>query len=71
MPKYDPYMRDPNIRRATSMVQLGWPALLAALGAAMSGWFQFPAWLGVGGGAVMGILVASVIVRLYGGRSTR
>jgi hypothetical protein len=71
MPQDDPYLRDPNIRQAASMVQVGWPALLAATGAAMSGWFGFPIWLGVGGGVVVGFLLATVILRQYGGRSTR
>jgi hypothetical protein len=71
MARHDPYMRDPNIRQAASLVQVGWPALLAASGAAASGWFGLPIWLGIGGGLLLGILLATVILRLYGGRSTR
>jgi hypothetical protein len=67
----DPYMRDPNVRHAASMVQLGWPALLAGIGAGMSGWFGFESWLGIGGGIVLGIVIASVTLSQYGGRSTR
>jgi hypothetical protein len=71
MTPHDPYMRDPNIRGAANVQRVGWPAILAATGAAASGWFEFPAWLGIGGGAVLGILIATVLLRAYGGRATR
>jgi hypothetical protein len=71
MPSHDPYMRDPNIRRAANMQRVGWPLMLAATGAAVSGWFEFPAWLGIGGGVLIGILIATVLLRQYGGRATR
>jgi hypothetical protein len=71
MPKHDPYMRDPNIQSAANMQRIGWPAILAATGSAMAGWFEFPAWIGIVGGLVIGALLASLLLRLYGGRSTR
>jgi hypothetical protein len=71
MPGDDPYMRDPNIRSAANLVLVGWPLLLAALGFAASGWFQFPSWIGIVAGFVVGILFSNMILRLYGGRSTR
>jgi hypothetical protein len=71
MPGDDPYMRDPNIRSAANLVLVGWPLLLAALGFAASGWLQFPSWIGILGGFVVGILFSNMILRLYGGRSTR
>jgi 4-hydroxybenzoate polyprenyltransferase len=69
--KDDPYLRDPNIRKAANFQLLAWPALLAALGAAASGWFDFEPAIGVIGGIVIGFLIATTIMSLYGGRSTR
>jgi hypothetical protein len=37
----------------------------------MAAWFQFDAALGIAVGVVLGFIVASVILRVYGGRSTR
>lgn len=69
--KDDPYLNDPNIRKAANMQMFAWPALLAALGAAAAGWFKFDAVLGIGVGALVGFVVASMILSHYGGRSTR
>lgn len=70
MPK-DPYMRDPNIRKAASLQLLAWPALGAALGAAASGWFDAPKAPMIIGGVVIGYVIATLILRVYGGRATR
>jgi hypothetical protein len=69
--KDDPYMRDPNIRKAANFQLLAWPAFGGALGAAVSGWFAFEPAVGIIGGIVLGFLIASTILSLYGGRSTR
>jgi hypothetical protein len=69
--KNDPYMRDPNIRKAANMQMIAWPAFGAGLGAAMSGWFKFDTVIGIAAGVVLGFTIASVILSFYGGRSTR
>jgi hypothetical protein len=71
MPRNDPYMRDPNIRAAANLQLVGFPALGAGLGYAVSGWFQFATGLGVGLGALIGFVLANAALWLYGGRSTR
>jgi hypothetical protein len=67
----DPYMRDPNIRKAANLQFVAWPALGAGLGAGCSGWFDFSPAIGIPVGIVLGYLIAAVILRMYGGRSTR
>jgi hypothetical protein len=69
--KEDPYLHDRNIRWAADLVLVGWPLLLAATGAAAAGWFEFNSWLGILGGFVVGIVLANLILSLYGGRATR
>ena len=69
--KNDPYMRDPNIRAAANMQMMAWPALGVGIGWAASGWFQFPTALGIAVGAVVGFVIASLILAQFGGRSTR
>lgn len=71
MPKHDPYMRDPNIKTAASLQIVAGLALGAGLGYAVSGWFQLSAGLCVGIGAIVGFLLANVLIFQYGGRSTR
>jgi hypothetical protein len=69
--KDDPYLRDPNIRKAANFQLLAWPAFGGAMGAAVGGWFGFNPAVGVIAGIVIGFLIASTILSLYGGRSTR
>lgn len=69
--KNDPYMRDPNIRKAANLQQFAWPALMGALGGAAGGWFGFDPVVGVIAGAVLGFLIATLILGVYGGRQTR
>lgn len=71
MPKNDPYMRDPNIRGASSFLQMAWLALGAGLGAGVSGWFDFSPAIGIIAGVLIGLLISSFTVRHYGGRATR
>ncbi len=67
----DPYMRDPNIRKAANLQYVAWPALGAGLGGAAAGWFDVSAALLIPLGIVIGFLIASAILAMYGGRSTR
>lgn len=67
----DPYMRDPNVARAASLQVIAGLALGAMLGWAVAGWFNFTTELGIGIGAVVGFLLANVLIYQYGGRSTR
>ena len=71
MRRSDPYLRDPNIRKAANVQMVAWPALGAALGAGVGGWFDLPMGIAVVVGAVVGYLVAFVILAMYGGRATR
>ena len=71
MPRNDPYMRDPNIRGASNVLQFAWIALGVGLGAAASGWFAFSPALGIAVGAIIGLLIGSLLIRAYGGRATR
>jgi hypothetical protein len=71
MPRDDPYMRDPNIRKAANMQMVAWPAFGAGMGAAAGGWFDFNPVIGVVVGVVLGFVIASTILSMYGGRSTR
>jgi hypothetical protein len=41
-PERDPYLRDPNIRRAASLQIVFGGALGAGLGWAIGGWFELP-----------------------------
>ncbi|MBI5103857.1 MAG: hypothetical protein HZB46_02500 [Solirubrobacterales bacterium] len=67
----DPYLRDPNIARAASLQVVFGLALGAGLGWAIAGWAGFSEGAGVAIGAVVGFLLANVLVYQYGGRSTR
>jgi hypothetical protein len=67
----DPYMRDPNIRAAANMQLIAWPFLGIGIGWAASGWFQFPTLVGIATGAVIGFVIATLILGQFGGRSTR
>ena len=67
----DPYMRDPNIARATSLQVIDGLGLGAGLGWAVAGWFQFSIGAGIGVGAVIGFMLANVLIYQDGGRSTR
>jgi hypothetical protein len=71
MAKHDPYMRDPNIARAASLQVIAGLGLGAGLGWAIAGWFDFGEGTGAGIGAVVGFLLASLLISQYGGRSTR
>jgi hypothetical protein len=71
MPKHDPYMNDKNIRTAASLQVIAGLALGAGLGFAISGWFQLSMGLCVAVGAIVGFLLANVLIFQYGGRSTR
>jgi hypothetical protein len=64
-------MRDPNIRAAANMQLIAWPGLGIGLGWAASGWFQFSTLLGIAVGAVVGFVIATLILAQFGGRSTR
>ena len=67
----DPYLRDPNIARAASLQVLAGLGLGAGLGWAIAGWFSLAETPGAVIGAVVGFLVANVLIYQYGGRSTR
>lgn len=71
MARDDPYMRDPNIRKASNVMQIAWIALGAAIGAGTSGWFDFPPYIGIPAGVIIGLAIGSVLIRSYGGRATR
>ena len=67
----DPYLRDPNIRRAASLQVVFGGVLGAGLGWAIAGWFDLSVAIGIAGGAVVGYTIAHVLLYEYGGRSTR
>jgi hypothetical protein len=67
----DPYMRDPNIARAASLQVIAGLGLGAGLGWAAAGWFAFSTSAGAAVGAIVGFLLANVLIYQYGGRSTR
>jgi hypothetical protein len=67
----DPYMRDPNIARAASLQVIAGIGLGAGLGWAIAGWFNMGEKPGIAIGAVVGFLIANVLIYQYGGRSTR
>jgi hypothetical protein len=64
-------MRDPNIARAASLQVIAGLGLGAGLGWAVAGWFSFSTGGGAGVGALIGFLLANVLIYQYGGRSTR
>jgi len=70
-PQRDPYLRDPNIRRAASLQIVFGGALGAGLGWAIAGWFGLSIAIGIPVGAVVGWTVANLLLVEYGGRSTR
>jgi hypothetical protein len=45
--------------------------LLAALGVAAGGWFDFSPGVGAGAGALIGFVFSNVVLSFYGGRQTR
>jgi hypothetical protein len=67
----DPYLSDPNIRRAASLQIVFAGALGAGLGWAIAGWFSLPLAACIPAGAVIGWVLAHVLLWEYGGRSTR
>jgi hypothetical protein len=67
----DPYLRDPNIARAASLQVFAGLGLGAGLGWAIAGWFSFSTGTGAGVGAVVGFMLANLLIYQYGGRSTR
>jgi hypothetical protein len=67
----DPYLRDPNIARAASLQVVAGLGLGAGLGWAIAGWFNSSTGVGAGLGAVVGFLLANILIYQYGGRSTR
>ena len=64
-------MRDPNIRKAASLQVVFGGGLGAGLGWAVAGWFGFSIAIGVIAGVVIGWTLASLLLYVYGGRSTR
>jgi hypothetical protein len=67
----DPYLRDPNIARAASLQVVAGLGLGAGLGWAIAGWFNSSTGVGAALGAVIGFLLANILIYQYGGRSTR
>jgi hypothetical protein len=67
----DPYLRDPNIARAASLQVIAGLFLGGMLGWAVGGWFHLSTALTAGVGALVGFLLANVMISQYGGRSTR
>ena len=70
-PQGDPYLRDPNIKRAASLQIVFGGALGAGLGWAIAGWFGLSIAIGIPVGAAVGWALANVLLVEYGGRSTR
>ena len=71
MPKHDPYLRDRNVSSAAGLQIIAGLGLGAGLGFACAGWFNGPEGLCTVIGAVVGFILANVLVFQYGGRSTR
>lgn len=70
-PQRDPYLRDPNVKRAASLHIVFGAVLGAGLGWAIAGWFDLSIAVGIPVGAVVGWMLANVLLLQYGGRSTR
>ena len=70
-PERDPYLNDPNIRRAASLQIVFGGALGAGLGWAIGGWLELPLVACIPAGIVIGWALAQVLLVTYGGRSTR
>lgn len=73
MPRRDPYLRDQNVSAAAGLNLIGAIVLGALLGWAIVGWFdlRISETIGVIAGAIVGAFVASVLLAIFGGRSTR
>ena len=71
MPRDDPYMRDRNVSSAAGLQLVAGIGLGAGLGWAIAGWFGMAEGAGTAIGAVVGFILASVLLYQYGGRSTR
>jgi hypothetical protein len=71
MRERDPYMRDRNISAAAGLQVVAGTGLGAGLGWAIAGWFNLTIDLSIGIGAVVGFLVANLLISSYGGRATR
>jgi hypothetical protein len=71
MPERDPYMRDRNISAAAGLQVVAGLGLGAGLGWAVAGWFHLGIDISIAVGAVIGFLLANVLIYQYGGRSTR
>ena len=64
-------MNDPNIRTAANMQFVGGLFIGALTGWAVAGWFDLSEAVGAGVGALVGYLLAVLLLSVYGGRSTR
>jgi membrane associated rhomboid family serine protease len=73
MPRHDPYLRDQNVSSAAGLNLIGAIVLGALLGWAVVGWFDLKVseTVGVVVGAVVGAFIASALLAIFGGRSTR
>ena len=71
MPRHDPYMEDRNVRTAAGMQLVAGLFLGTLLGWAIAGWFDMGEGTGAAVGAVVGFVLANVLIFRYGGRSTR
>lgn len=73
MPRHDPYLRDQNVSAAAGLNLIGAIVLGALLGWAVVGWFdlRIAELIGVIVGAIVGAFVASALLAIFGGRSTR
>ena len=73
MPRHDPYLRDQNVSSAAGLNLIGAIVLGALLGWAVVGWFDLKVseTIGVIVGAIVGAFVASALLAIFGGRSTR
>ena len=73
MPRHDPYLRDQNVSAAAGLNLIGAIVLGALLGWAVVGWFDLKVseTIGVIVGAIVGAFVASALLAIFGGRSTR